>query len=336
MAMHLSRRHFLAAFPLLALPLGIRTSYALDTSKLENAAKAARAGIAEGRVGAAVRDLSIGRTWSVEGSTRFPMQSVYKLPIAVAVLRRVDLGELSLNERIILSASDLSVQWSPIAREFRPPTQSFSIRELIQHAVATSDNTASDVLLELAGGPGAVTRLLQSFEINGVSVDRSEKTLQPEALGLPAHSTWPKSATVDDMLAKLSGAARRRALENYLSDTRDTASPLAMVELLGLLAENRLLSPEMTAVILGVMETAATGANRLKAGLPPGAKLANKTGTARDVLGIGPATNDVGIISLKGGQRLAIAVFISGSSASVEFREAAIASFAAAACADFL
>lgn len=334
--MHLNRRCFLAALSLATLPLGARTSNALDESKLETAARAARAGIAEGRIGGAVRDLSTGRTWSVNGSARFPMQSVYKLPIAVAVLRRVDLGELSLDKRITLSSSDLSVQWSPIARDFRPPTQSFSIRELIQHAVATSDNTASDVLLELAGGPGAVTRFLRGFKIHGISVDRSERTLQPEALGLPAHSTWPKGATVDDMIAGLSDATQRRALKTCLLDTRDTASPLAMVEFLGLLAGDRLLSPEITAVILGVMESAATGANRLKAGLPPGARLANKTGTARDVLGIGPATNDVRIIKLKGGRRLAVAVFISGSSASAEFREAAIASFASAACADFL
>ncbi len=69
------------------------------------------------------------------------------------------------------------------------------------------------------------------------------------------------------------------------------------------------------------MTDSPTGQKRLKAGLPKNWSIAHKTGTAGDVLGIGPATNDVGIISSPNGQRVAVAVFIADSKAPLEKRE---------------
>jgi beta-lactamase class A len=85
------------------------------------------------------------------------------------------------------------------------------------------------------------------------------------------------------------------------------------------------------------MTESPTGQQRLKAGLPPGWSIAHKTGTGGDVLGVGIAANDVGLISSPTGrriancasqQRFAIAVFISGSKAPLEMREKVMAEIA--------
>lgn len=57
---------------------------------------------AKGRVGATVMLLETGESLSVNGKEHFPMQSVYKFPIAMAVLHQVDEGKLKLEQAINL------------------------------------------------------------------------------------------------------------------------------------------------------------------------------------------------------------------------------------------
>jgi beta-lactamase class A len=76
------------------------------------------------------------------------------------------------------------------------------------------------------------------------------------------------------------------------------------------------------------MTDSPTGQKRLKAGLPENWSIAHKTGTGADVLGIGTATNDVGIASSPDGKRVAIAVFIAGSKAPLEEREKVMSNIA--------
>ena len=78
------------------------------------------------------------------------------------------------------------------------------------------------------------------------------------------------------------------------------------------------------------MTQTTTGQARLKAGLPPAATLAHKTGTGRTDLGVNPATNDIGVITLKDGRRYAVAVFLAGSPAGDAERDAIIADVARA------
>ena len=73
------------------------------------------------------------------------------------------------------------------------------------------------------------------------------------------------------------------------------------------------------------MTETTTGKDRIKAGLPDGARLAHKTGSARTDLNLTPATNDIGIITLPDKRRYALAVFLSGSSADEADRDALIA-----------
>jgi beta-lactamase class A len=81
----------------------------------------------------------------------FPMQSVFKLPIAIEVLRQVDEGKIELDHEILLGADDAREGVTMIVVSSRA-----TVRKLLEAMVVSSDNVACDRLLALVGGPQAV------------------------------------------------------------------------------------------------------------------------------------------------------------------------------------
>jgi len=132
-------------------PSGITISNADRTNELrdriEQISQAAR-----GRVGVKATVLETGESVTLNGDRQFPMQSVYKFPIAMAVLAQVDRGKLKLDQKIRVEASDFvsDLQHSPI-RDENPQGVELSLAELLKYMVSESDGTACDVLLKLVG-----------------------------------------------------------------------------------------------------------------------------------------------------------------------------------------
>ncbi|MEZ0313442.1 MAG: class A beta-lactamase [Myxococcota bacterium] len=283
-----------------------------------------------GRLGVAVYDFATGRRWSLRGDEGFPLQSVFKVMAGARMLQEVDAGRRRIDEPVQITARELSVFWSPITDEWRPPAKTYPLRRLIELAVAVSDNTAGDHILRLGGGPSALNAMFAKAGINGVRVDRYERELQPECAGLPP---FPPEAVIDvpkfarDVEAQ-PDAVKTRALEAYLADPRDTATPNGAVDFLVALANGKLLGAESTSRLLAIMTSTTTGKHRMKAGLPAGVALAHKTGTANTVLGTSPAVNDIGIVTLVDGRRVAIAVFLSGARGDEASREGILAEVA--------
>ena len=226
------------------------------------------------------------------------MHSVYKLPIAMAVLRRVDRGELQLDQTVKVEKTDFvrKGMYSPI-RDKYPQGAQLTIAELLRYAVAESDGTASDVLLKLIGGAQGVMSFLNEISVSGVNVVNSEKEI---------------------------GRDWQTQYENW-------ATPKAAVELLAALQTPHGLSGKSQAFLLKLTTESIPGAKRLKGRLPAGTLVAHKTGTGGMRDGITSATNDIGIITLPNGTHLAVAVFVSDSSADETTRESVIARIAKAA-----
>lgn len=259
----------------------------------------------QGEVGIAVIDTGRNKQFLLNQNKPFPMQSVCKLPLSIAILRLVDAGKLTLQDTVTVGKADLHSTNSPINDLVKGGQSDFTIRDLITRVICDSDNTACDVLIRRAGGADAVTHLLTEAGITGVRIDRPEGIIQPESL----------------QIAK------------FLVDPRDTAVPEKMVELLQKLYNGNLLSKNSTALILEDLFNCKTGVHRIKAGLPAGWTLAHKTGTGRDVAGQNTATNDVGIMVGPKGETIYIAVFTKGSRAKLGVREALMAKLAARAAA---
>jgi len=280
-------------------------------------------------------DLATNQARGVNIDKPLPMQSVFKLPLAIHILALADEGKLALDEKLTLTKEQLSVAHSPIADRFEE-RQDYTLEELVRAAVNQSDNTAADVLMKRAGGPKALTRFFQERGIQDFRVDRYEYELQPQAVGLPPFSgQWIGSKAFSEAQAKLPAESQRAALTLYLADPRDRLSPRAAVQILALLERGRLLKPETTKKMMEILRNTTTGTDRLKAGVPKGSVVYHKTGTGPDVETRNSATNDVGIIQLADGRKVAVAVLLAGSELAPEQRAKVIADVARLAATPF-
>lgn len=291
---------------------------------------------AKGRLGVALLDLKDRAQWSHRGSETFPMQSVFKLPLAVAALQAVEAGKLRLDQPVTITRKEFSLFHSPLAKAFKGDSNDYPVRELIRLTAAQSDNTAADNLMRLIGGPQVVTAMLRQGGISGISVDRYERVFQPEIFGLQGFG-WDRvvdEAAFRAELKALDPAKRQAALAAAFRDKRDTATPEASVLFLeGLAKGNWLREPAHSALVEKHMRDNAGGPERIRAGLPEGSRLAHRTGLGMTVDGVNHATNDIGIVTLPNGRRFAIAIYLAGSRADAKEREAAHAAVAKAAVA---
>jgi beta-lactamase class A len=181
-------------------------------------------------------------------------------------------------------------------------------------------------LMKRIGGPGSVTAWLQSMNINDVRVDRYERQLQPEVVGMASfRAAWKGQAAYAAAEAGISPARRREAALAYLRDPRDTATPSGMLLFLSKLSAGELLSRASTRQLLTIMAQSPRGAERLKAGFPKGSVFAHKIGTSGTDQGLTAAYNDVGILTLADQRRYAVAAFLSGSTATERARATLLA-----------
>jgi beta-lactamase class A len=312
-------------------------SFLLSPSDRREALEARIRSIAQtagGTVGVSVLHVESGRGASLRANESFPMASIFKLPVAIELLRRVDRGTVRLDQKIALTAGDMRVGHSPIAERAPSGGITMSIGELLESMLVDSDNTAADVLLPLAGGPEIIRAQLEEAGFADIRVDRSEAELALDFFGVdpvPPRASW-SLVTFRRLVDAVPPARRREAAVRFLADPRDTATPDAMAKLLVSIERRDRLSPESAARLLALMVRTRTGAARIKGLLPAGTEVAHRTGLCGDCEGINACTNDAGIVTLPGRVgHLAIAVFVRGSDRDLGERETAIARIARAA-----
>ncbi len=131
-----------------------------------------------GIVGVGALHIDTGREFTLNRSVRFPMGSVFKLPLAVQFLTLVDQNAVSLEKTVVLQAGDLRAGSGKLAKSFGQP-QSLSLHRLLEAVLIDSDNSATDILWKEAGGSKAVMAGLATLGIRGISVDRptQERTI---------------------------------------------------------------------------------------------------------------------------------------------------------------
>jgi beta-lactamase class A len=276
-----------------------------------------------GEVGVLARHLETGATLSLNEGAPFPMASTFKIAVAGTLLAQVDAGRLSLQQMVPVDPA-LVLSSEGIAETFPFPGVSASVRNLLESMLTHSDNTATNVLTQLDGGPAAVTAWVESVGVEGMRIDGDTNGIVGRFFGLPPGGE-PVEAQLKKLIAANPGLGDLDSKPNaqFDGDPRDTATPKAMVLLLSKIVDGRVLSAASTEVLLGSMERCVTGLKRLRGMLPPGTRVQDKTGT------IGGTVNDVGIITLPDGRgRIAIAVFIKKSAKPFEEREHVIAEIA--------
>ena len=248
-----------------------------------------------GRIGVAAVDLASGYTVSVLGDQPFPMASTSKIAIAATFLDGVEHGRWSLSSSYPLMIPVKSVPFAGARAPVRPGTY-MTAATLIERMITRSDNTATDALLAVIGGPPAVNAWLAKARIEGAHIDRDIATLVRD------DGEFDPATHID---------------------RRDAATPLAMVELLSGLYQGKWLTAESRRVIIGAMERCRTGKRRMVALMPAGVSVAHKTGSLNNT------SSDIGIIRTADGRAIAVAIYVTGQGTRLN-RESRIASIARA------
>lgn len=240
-----------------------------------------------GRIGVLGLDTGTGLTVAHRADQRFLMCSVAKVGVVAAVLERVQRRLLSPEQIITYSAADL-LPYSPVTT--RHLATGLSIGQLCAAAVSRSDNTASRLLMALVGGPGGVTAFFRSFGSEVTRFDRFEPELH--------------EAVVQGL---------------------DTTTPAAFARDLQALVLGGALTPASSRLLTRWLIESTTGAEQIRAGVPQGWTIGDKTGA-----GCGGESNDVAVIRPPGREPLVLTIFTVADNPQAVDPAAVIAEVAAA------
>lgn len=219
-------------------------------------------------------------TIQINGNQAFPMLSVYKFPIAIALGDYLRFSSELVSDPITITQSDLKPDtYSPMREKYEgKDTIQIPLYDIMAYALQQSDNNASDILLKIMGGTDNAMLALKRLGFENINVVSSEEEMYED---------------------------NRRCYDN-------TATPIAMARLLDSFYYD--FDDFYTRKVKQLMETCATGENRLAKPLTGGAILGHKTGTGFTLPdGRLMAINDVGYVHLPNGRSYSIAVFIENS-----------------------
>ena len=253
---------------------------------------------AQGKVSVACSLPGTALNCDLDARSHPPMQSVFKLPLVVAVLHQVEQGKFRLDQPIRFRKQDLILPkpYSPLQDEYPNGDVDVPLNRLLQLTVGLSDNTAAGILLRLAGGPSAVREYIASLPVQGFHLEDGERELHREVQ----------------------------------AQYRNWFEPTGAVQLLRTISDHSPLTAQHTSLLLGWM-LPATPTGRLDGALPKGTVVVHKSGTSDVDNGVCHAFNDIGLITLPDGRKLAIAVFITNSTADEAARKKVIARIGKAA-----
>jgi beta-lactamase class A len=194
-----------------------------------------------GRLGVFALDTGSGASIGHRADERFLMCSTFKALMVADVLKRVDAGRERLDRRVAYGENDV-LGWSPVTRA-HVKEGALPVEALCAAAVEQSDNGAANLLLRSIGGPAEVTRFARGLGDKVTRLDRWELEL------------------------------------NNPSGDLDTTSPRAMAGSLRAVLLGRVLSPASKARLQDWMVASTPGLKRLRAGMPSGWRVGDKSGT---------------------------------------------------------
>lgn len=260
---------------------------------------------AHGRVGVACSLPGAKLDCDFHADERLPMQSVYKLPLALTMLHEIERGRYRLDQLIPFRPEDVPGPdvYSPLRDQYPHGNVDVPLQDLLSRAVTQSDNAACDILFRLlarpgqtGSGPAAATAWIRKLGIAPIAVVDTERVLN----------------------------------RNEMLQYRNSATPRALVLLLRRIADRSPLSAQHTQLLLSWMAATHGADERVRAELPPGTASADKIGTAGQNRTTDNATNDVALITLPDGRKLALAVLVADARAPFAVRERVIAEIAKA------
>lgn len=246
-----------------------------------------------GRLGVGLIDGDGALIMSHRGDERFAMCSTFKAALASVLFAAHASGAVDMFAKFDLKPAD-RVPYMPFVEEQLAAKQPVSLHQLAGATVMTSDNAAANLILKAIGGPAEYTKFVREQGDDVTRLDRIEPDLN----------------------------------ENAIGDPRDTTSPIAMARLIKKLALDDASLDIDKLTLQKWMKDSKTGASRIRAGLPAGWPVGNKTGTAAG----GIARNDLAIIwpatAENAAKPVTLTIYIDRPTAAPEAVDAAMADVA--------
>ena len=288
----MQRRAFLLAGSA-AAAVGVPVLAATDPALKPFRAKVAQAKLnrieadSGGRLGVCILDTATGRRLVHRAGERFPMCSTFKLLAAAMVLQRVEQGQERLDRPIAIERAVI-LPHSPATEPNVGGTMTMGA--LCEATLTQSDNAAANLMLASFGGPAALTAYLHALGDPVTRLDRNEPSLNEAIAG----------------------------------DPRDTTTPAAMLGLVRKLVLGDALKPGSRAQLRDWLIANKTGGQKIRAGLPAGWQVGDKTGG-----GAFGTNNDVAIVWPPGRRPILVAAYLTQTTAPLAQRDAALAAVAA-------
>jgi beta-lactamase class A len=236
-----------------------------------------------GRLGVSILDTGSGKRLRHRAGERFPMCSTFKLMAVAAILHRVDTDCEDLARPVLVDKAAV-VGWVPVTSKHIG--EKLPLATLCEAAITLSDNGAANLILHALGGPEGVTGYARSLGDKVTRLDRIELALN----------------------------------EGTPGDPRDTTAPDATVANLSKLIAGKALTPVSRDRLEGWLVADEMGKARIRAGVPAGWRVGDKTGT-----GGHNATNDVAVIWPPGRSPILVAAYSHASAKTTAEIEAALA-----------
>jgi beta-lactamase class A len=234
-----------------------------------------------GRMGIAARNLATGEEFLLDHLHVFPTASSIKVPILYQLFRRVEAGEIALDDRVSLTEAG-KAKGSGVLRDLQPGLRP-NVHDIAMLMIIVSDNTATNMAIDLAGGPEAVTAAMHELGLTSTVLHRKIN------FDLPTQG------------------------KSWLGES----SPFDLMRLAALIGTGQAVSDQASAGMLAIMRRQRSQVNFPRylgynpfgpeLGEPQPFWIANKTGSMPGVRA------DMGVIGLPGDQLIAFGVMTEGS-----------------------
>ena len=241
-------------------------------------------------IGVAILDLNSNESVVINGEEHYPMQSVFKFPIALKVLSDVDKDKITLGDSVFISSAELKKKtWSTIQEKYPNGNVKIALSDILYYTIALSDNIGCDVLLKNYGGTSSVNHYLKSIGIENmtIKVNEAEQQAKPD-----------------------------KQFQNW-------TTPNEAINLLTMYYKHSLLKPATHNFLWETMKKTATGSIKNK--LPKGIVVIHKTGSAPNIKNGTAVNNDIGIMVFPHKKAIAYAIFIKDSKETSETNYSIIA-----------
>ncbi|WP_158587170.1 class A beta-lactamase [Motilimonas pumila] len=248
-------------------------------------------GQVQGQISLAVMASDGAWLWHYQGQTSVALMSTFKPFACAKLLNDFEQGRVSKEHKVMVEADTLQA-YSPVAKDWL--NQAVSYQQACEATLRTSDNTAANIVLEGIGGPQGLTGFFRDIGDNRSRLDDIEPKLNQVALG----------------------------------ETNNTSHAIALVQSLQRLTFGRVLTTGSQEQLLTWMKANQVSDNLLRASLPEGWRIADRSGAGKQ--------GDRGIIAVvwpdnTGGysQPVIMAIYIQHAKADMAQLDQAIAAIGA-------